>query len=479
MLRTFLYTIGLLAVAMLATSPAAASFGDASDASMFSTLAGLAGVGIVAFGMACTTEIGAALRRGGCGNAPSPRGWSRIDQPDATRAAPNLVVQTRWQGAGSASRKGKDSRVEDAYIKSIAIRGNVLFTTGATNSLVTAHLMRSIFYNIKLKDCTGHSFFDGGIDGRDIVDDCYYRHGRLPQALPGVVGVNLGAGSHTVAIDLEIPLGYRAVGQDPREGLIPLATLQTADLDAFSFQCRSVLPSPGGVAVPGFTSIDSFTRPDGTAGLEIWAEIAWIPRREDGVPYWIDAPWMLRNYVLQGNDVALNSDDRKHIYAHVRYRAEDTFGSPNGVTGQQLASLIDNMQCEVGGLPVFQPASLRTIDLAVRSAELKAEGVTSFGDSADALGLAPLTLPAEAGVTTPDVYMQPWRASDDAPAGPYLINMQTQPATSTRFLHRTVGCVNAERAKTILAAMSCGCAVNVLTANGQQEPGTPVMIKKA
>ncbi len=467
-----LFTFALLA---LGADPALASFGDAAAAGAadpsWLTWGGMA---LAALGMACSTEIGAALRSGGCGVAPSGRVPVTIDTPDATRAAPNLVVQTKW-GSYAASRRGRDSRIEDAYVKTIFIRGNVLFTTGATNAAVSAHMMRSIFQNIILKDVSGHSYIGGGLDGRSIVDDCYYRHGRLTKALTGAVAANLGAAQHTRDISLEIPLGYRGVGQDPREGLIPIAALQTADMDAFSFQLRSVLPT----APNGWTSIDSFTRPDGTAGLTIDAEIVWIPRRPDGVPYWIDAPWMLRNYVLQGNDIVLNAADRKHIYAHIRYNAEDTFGSPGGTTGQMLASLIDQMQIEVGGLQVFSPGSLRTIDLAVRGTQLKEEGTTSFGDSADALGLANLVLPAENAVTTPDVYSLQWAASDQAPSGPVLFKMQTQPATSTRFLHRTVGCVSADRAQKILSAMSCGCAVNVLTANGQQEPGAPVMLSKA
>lgn len=421
--------------------------------------------------MSCpSAEIGAALRGGGCGPATAPRNWVRVDALDSSRVMMGTPAQVRW-----VSLSAKDAMGRFGYIKSLAIRGNVVFTAGATNDAVSAHMLRSCIHQIDLMDVSGHKYY-AALDGRDIIDDHYYRHGRLPYALAGSIAANLGAAAgYTRQMDIEFALVSRAVGANPLDGLIPIAALQQAPAEAFQFVPRTAFASsPAGITITGYT------RPDAVAGLEVWAEVVYLASLpgSPGVPPTIDAPWMLRNYTLQGQDQVLEGEKRKTNYAHIRYRDEDLFGSPSGITGQNLASLIDGMTVEVGGQTYL--SALRTLDLVDRGNALRREGVTGFADSADALGLPNLTLPQEASVTHPEVYVLPWRSSEDAPAGPIPVRFATQPATSTRWLHRMTGCDNADRAQEIKAAMGCGCAVRVIpnSQNGSVDGSLPKVLTK-
>lgn len=469
-MRYLLFVISAIAaIGLLTFDPvsAHAAFGDAGAS--WAGWAGAAGLGAAALGACVGTELGAALRLGGCGKATMPRNWVRVDAMDSSRTVLGQMTQVRW-----AALNAKDPMGRFGYIKSLAIKGNVVITAGATNDAVSAYALRGLFGDIDLMDLTGHKYF-AALDGRDLVDDHYYRHGRLPSALPGAILANVGAGSISRQIDTEIALVSRAVGASHVEGLIPIAALQTASMEAFQFSLRSAIPgSPAGLTVTGFT------KPDGVAGLEIWAEVVYIagnPGSPD-VPPVIDAPWVLRNYTLQGQDQKLDHETRKHSYAVIRYRNTDTFNSPGGTTGQNLAGVIASLTAEVGGQTFL--SALSATDIFVRNGALKREGVTGFGDSAEALGLNDLVLPAEPATIVGDVMVLPFRPTEDAPSGPVIVHMGTQPCTDTRWLHRAVGCDRADRVDAIKAAMQCECPVRVFTntPNGSVDGALPKFLTK-
>lgn len=437
---------------------ASTHLGGVGLAALLATCGLALGACMTAPGNCGAPELGTALgQSSSCGNAPVPRDWHLIDQMTKARGvSPGGTPYVNFNGWPA-----QDSLFRYCHVKSIKISGSVNLTTDGANAAVTAYQMRSLLQQFFLSDAGGH-FYLAAIDGRTIVDDFWLRGAyRLPQPLDGAVPAALPAGVHRFRIDIELALVARFPGASPTEGIISLAALQqTNGSQGMRFTCaQGIAGNPAGIQLgdnPGNPANVVFVRDDGQEGLDVWIEYVYTDQ-----PI-IDAPWSLREYQIAEQSSTLKSPNSKTEYAAVRYFPEDAAL----FAGQQLAAGIDNVTLQVGGMMFGQQ---RAIDMVRRQAFLE----ISAPESAAALGLANLALPAEPGVTEPYLMICPARPRETAPAGAIVYNFSTQPATFTRFIHRTCDCDTGERAGRILDAIKCGASTCLQPSNPLTAGGTP------
>lgn len=404
--------------------------------------------------MACSPNLGHALARG-CPAMPLQRDWRHVEAIDSTRAAPGREVFVNFKAIAP-----QDSRGRHAHVRSLRIAGKVRVTAGANNDAVSAHRMRGIFQQIKLSDHSGWDYLFG-LDGRSIIDDSYFRGGRFRMQGPlgGSIAANVGAGNVDRDIELVIDLVGQAPGASPVEGLILLASLQAADSQAFRFRLASVLPG-----TPAGLTVASFLRNDGTAGLDVWADVVYL---DEAI---VESRWGLREYTKTEKSGQLDHPDARHEYIVARYFAEDS-------GGQNAVASIDGVSLQVGGMAAL--AGARQIDLTERQSFL----VESEPGSSANLGLTSLDIPTESGLAA--LILLPPRPREHAPAGPVAYRFTTQPAANTRFLHRFALCDDGERAMKILReATTSPCEVGQLVGGtfvrGIHDPTAPkVFVPKA
>ncbi len=392
----------------------------------------------MADGAVCDTSI--------CVPMPRDRDWVLVDQLDSTTGAPNKLVNVDW-GVDDRDPAGRYG-----HVRGLKICGFVVLTSDGANAAVSAYTLRGLFSQIILTDALGHEYWQNA-DGRNIVDDFWRRHMRLPYPLDGAVPALLPAGDHTFCIDLEFSLASRAQGGNPLERILNIAALQKAGSTSFQFRLANT-----GATIPGNPAgltVKEFRRDDGQLGLDIKADVVYTDKLI------ADAPWGVRDYT----DTEVNhwlKYSGKHEYAIVRHLIEDNNNS--GTTGQQEAGLIDNLSVRVGkGIAVD---SLKLSDLRRRDLELQ----RSFPESAVALGLANLMEPAEPGVTDPSRTFLPLRPREYAPAGRVTFKMD-RPGNFTRFLHAFVDCDTSDRINKLKQAASCSVSGCMQIVNGQMVQG--------
>lgn len=393
----------------------------------------------MADGSVCDTSI--------CVPMPRDRDWVLVDQLDQTTGAPNKLVSADWSGMDDRDAVGRFG-----HIRGLKICGFVVLTSNGANAAVSAYTLRGLFSQIILSDALGHEYWQNA-DGRNIVDDFFRRHMRLPYPLDGAVAAGLPAGDHTFCIDLEFSLSSRAQGGNPLERILSIAALQKGGAEALQFRLANT-----GATIPGNPAgllVKEFRRDDGQLGLDIKADVVYTDKLI------ADAPWGVRDYQLTEVNTQLKYSG-KHEYVIARHLIEDN--NQSGTTGQQEAGLIDNLSVRVGkGIAVD---SLKLSDLRRRDLELQ----RSFPDSAVSMGLPLLFEPADVGVTDPSRVFLPTRPREYAPAGKVTFKMD-RPGTFTRFLHSWVECDTQDRVEKLKQAARCSASGCMQIVNGQLVQG--------
>lgn len=411
--------------------------------------------------------VGPAMRSCGiCPPAPPTSNWVLVDRMDSSRAFPGSTVQVRLGNVPAVDSMGRN-----AHIRGFMIEGFGRFTTVDDNVAITAYQLRSLYQAMYLQDVTGWNYWNA-IDGRNILDDHYFRWWQnlnfpyiqfgtqgpqRPTVTADVTGTATGIPADTTPgtanydISLYCPLSRpRGVEGSPLEGMIPLASLQRAGLDAFRFRLGT---APLGT-VTGNTLVE-FRQRDGTSvGLTVWADVVYL----DG--FVIDAPYQLDSYTLTELSGVLRNPERTTEYAWIRHYPED---APGGTTGQGAVRDLSGISLTIGGFLQFGGFTFTDfLTRQLKEAMSVADGALSRNNAAQELPMLNSSGLALAGM------LQGIRSRESAAKGPLNFTYQSRSTGAyTRYLHRTVSCHTEDRGAQLADALDCDpCAVVGTKANG-------------
>lgn len=308
--------------------------------------------------MSCSSVVSAAMAA--C-QPCAPRAQSQdlylVDRITGSRATIGTRVDV---DLSTAPEKTLDGRFW--HIRGIVLLCTAGYTVGATNGLALARTLRAIWQSIRLTDVTGHVYLPD-IDGRDLLDDTFFRHGArvgypstqagdqviasnfLPPG-PDITNdygfsANAGAGSNVQrSVSLYVPFTSPL---DPLSGLIPVSALKRADGGALSFNIRSDIPSsPSNLTLTGvFNAL-------GAAGIDVMLDLVALDGLVDG------GAWGVDSYVLQSATGKLRHEDEATEYAYLRFRAAgDNFGGTTDATYGYEAQCadVDIFSVKVAGTP--------------------------------------------------------------------------------------------------------------------------------
>lgn len=309
--------------------------------------------------MSCRSIVDAALAQCmGCPpKGPSSPDWFLVDRVTGSRATLGSRVDVDLSTAPERTLDGKYMHVRGIYLYATATYTLADASTGA----VLARALRGLWQSIRLTDVTGHTYLPD-IDGRDLLDDQYFRFGQRlqwpttqagDQVIAGNdsptgpditndygIAANLGAGTQTRAVGLYIP--FTTPHLDPLSGLIPVSALKNADGGALSFNLRSTIPGS-----PTDVSLTSIANTVGAAGLDVFLDLVPLDALVDG------GAWGFDSYLLQSASGKLRHEDQATEYAMLRFRTDDNFGGTNDATygyeGQ--ATDVDVFNLTVAGAP--------------------------------------------------------------------------------------------------------------------------------
>jgi len=405
-------------------------------------------------GLTCGVQsIAAAMRScGACVAAPPVRNWLRADRMDSDRASPGNEVVVRYDGLPAIDSLGRHAHVRGIYF---AARG--VFTLDAGNTAVSAYNLRTLWRAMFLQDSTGWQYWSA-IEGRNILDDSYFRHWarvQLPFLQAGVQDVptptivedagipgGVGPGETTVDLSLYAPLVTLGRGGNPISGLIPLATLQRAASGGIRFRIGESSDLPQAVGV----TFDSLERLDGSPGMDVWLDVVYLPALV------IPEMWQLDEYSQPEQNLVLHNPDRKTSLAVIRYYPEDA----PALAGQSLVQDMDGVTLQIAGYTVM--GGLMIDDFFTRQmlfAGSERDGALVRNNAAQELplfdGLGPT-----AGILLPFAYPRA------AAAGDVAVQYATRTPPLTRYLHRTIACHTKKRAERIIRDAKCdpcGCGI--------------------
>ena len=371
--------------------------------------------------MACGQGMGAMASpcKAGCGMSGPARNVILADRVSSSRYANGQVVTVQLKGI-----QPKDAQGRIAHVVGFEIRGDFDITVpGATNGAITGYDMLSCVKEFFLKGAGGWAYLNGGIDGRDLLDDMYTRNWQWSNAMALPSDLSTNAGAATYARDLH--LFYPFTRLDPfnpsMRGAIPLAALQ-ARSDAFRFT----------VANGTFATNPTDAPFDGFSRLDVWLHVVYLP----GV--WIDPGWQLESYTMADQSGILRHADRRHEYISIRPHTEDSY----------TLSGYDGVTIEAAG---------NVIASALATSELVEKNDTGFVTDLS-VDLPTWGYSTEGVTDAPGGYMVVNRSKSikAAPAGPVSFNFASRSDSSTRWLHRTVPCHGDSVGKPTLRAVT-GC----------------------
>jgi len=421
-------------------------------------------------------KLGAALRTARQCKAQSPaRNSIRADVVDDTRCRPGMTVLANFNGVPVTDSQGRFAHVRGITIKCLA-----RFDITGPNQPLTAYQIRALFQALTLQDAMGTQYYAQNVDGRDILDDQFFRNWRNGNQFPLHFGVQ-GFPFPTITTDngvaaaapvgeiraqasLTIPLTrVTEKGRRRSEGVIPLALLQRYGIGAFQFRVGTAVPGDTAFPVSPNVNFLGFMMPDGTTqGLEIWLDVVYL----DGMV--IDAPWNLAGYFLTEQNGILQYPDLMTEYAWIRYRPEDTGGmlSPP-VNGQTLAALYDGVSLTSTGFALMNGfTNLQVQERGLDFYASEPDGAWMDGSAQEDL---PLVAPGLNALLPTALCMVPVNDRANAPAGPLAYSFQNRVPQNTRFLHRTVSCHTVNRTNAALDALGLNnCrAVKGIRADGR------------
>jgi len=415
--------------------------------------------------MGCSVEesLNEALKAcGACVSTGAQRNWQLLQRADQTYAAPNNPTTMVL----SASPVDAQGRV--AHVRAIAFVGQVNVTTQAGNTAVSAYNLRGAVYRqLQLQDITGWNFIQG-FDARTVLDEIFFRHygkragifgrehsaGLAGQPRMPTIGQDEGVPSlgvlTTANYDCSLVWPFTRLDAEgnPLEGLVTLASLQQAIAGGglqLRFGATADLPgSPAGVAINGYV------RYDGSAGIDLWGDIVYLPAVV------ADEPWNISHGVMQQQDGNLPFADRRWEMVALRYLPEDAAG----MAGQALAQQCTGLTFTVGKNTFM--SGMTNLDASTRMALFY--GSSPYGGAVT--DNAALDLPLWGGGANQNpgqplaLLVLPFAPRELAAAGTLSVLASTRTPTFWRWLARTVKCPDgpfvAARAAAIYRAAQCG-----------------------
>lgn len=428
-------------------------------------------------------DLGAALRScQTCPPAPPTRNIILADRVDASRCQPGMLVGVRLDGIPMTDSKGRFAHVRGIFFSAKA-HFAITADSEANSDAVLAYQIRALFGNLCLQDNCGHYYWQA-IDGRDVLDDVWFRHwsqqtvGYLHYGVQGAQAPNIvadnglaayAANQADVEVDASMHIPLVTYGGSPFEGLIPLGLLQRGGYQSLRFRVEPTLPAQSnstGTAAPAAptgVAFDHFTRPDGSEGMDIWLDIVYLPSLV------IDARWNVNTYPLPDMQGLLQNPQDTTEYAIIRYHSEDSAQSTEQtpVYAQQLAQSYDGITLEVAGFSVMD--GLQAQDAATRMGLFYA----TAPNGAWARDNAAQDLPMWEGGAFADpsaalcIVLLPMRQRATAPSGPVNFRYANRTCAFTRYLHRTVACHDTARAQKVARTLRCSPCEAIYPVDGQ------------
>ena len=439
--------------------------------------------------MACPPNVAQALsvaQKSGCAPLGPSRMMLLMDRVASSRCQLGQTVFAQLTGIPERDAAGRIAHVRGFFI---AAQANV--TRGATNDPVSTYQLLGLIKNLFLEDGSGHVFWNN-IDARDVSDDVYFRAGGLVGWLPlhyGAQGAsvpaitntgvaqNAGAGTSSYNLSIYLPtVNPRGMG-NPFEGLIPLRALQAAVNGGLRFTIGNAIPGAGGalgVGAPAGITLNKIVNVDGTDGLQIWADVVYLPDIA------LDAPWTLESYPLTDQNVTLWHPDRLTVHAAIRFHTEDSNQNSVPTYGQKLCNYFTQLAAFAGGMQLFSAMSIA--DMTARTMSFLSTDDQSAIVHNNSTRELPILDPSVALTATP-LYAVPivqYRGRMTSPSGGINVQITGRDGAWTRFLHRTVACHSQGRLDKV--ARDVGRVVGSLTpidakgrATSQQAPRAAYM----
>lgn len=348
---------------------------------------------------------------GGCDPHPPQRGWFRVDQISVSRLAAGSQATVNLR-----SIPARDAQGRYAHVAGIRMFGTYRFVLAdASTSAYSGYQQLTAFQNLYLEDASGWQYW-AGLDGRQIYDDAWIRRRRTPSntgALPADIAANAGAGNVDHVIYLDAPLSRNpwAKGAAALPGTIPLAFLQARGDSALTFVVSgaSLVGAPTDVSGGGFV----------TNSLEVWLDIIYADK------LYVSKPAQLETYVITDLNGNLNRNDRTTDYAAIYGLPEDNGGqylndygaTTVAVAGQTITSAYT---MSASGEMWFRAYAMFLNDPGWQDTS---PSVNSSGS----LRIMPLVM----------------RGMDETGVAAGVISYQyaSRTRTSSRYLHRTIGCL--------------------------------------
>jgi len=430
----------------------------------------------------CPASIAAAIRNcDACPATPPSRGLVLMDRVSESRAQPGMMVQVNTSGP-----LPRDSRGRIAHVRGLLIVASASISVPNLTGKLDAPDVRSVYQAIRLEDTTGHVYLPD-LDGRDLLDDVYFRHGVRRDLLALQTGTEAGSWKPSITVSngisanatgvtvltqvdasLYFPLTTDRPGADPLAGLIPLVALQRRGGNgSFRFKLSTSFPAYGAAAAQ--PTVTGFENGEGFAGLDVYFDIVWLPALAVG------PTWQLDSYTLPDTSGSYNEPDAGTEYLAMRYRIED---APNGqvVSGPTAVGNVGTWTVDVGGETVLPGMSLS--DMKIRQQFFAASDMESATSTATAKQDLPLwangseILPDAGQMTANAMVILPYRQRGSGEAsGRIGYKYASVSGDFFRYLQRTVDCNEAKRVAAFAAAVGCDpCAKATMLDN----TGNPV-----
>ncbi|MCH8198537.1 MAG: hypothetical protein IIA54_00505 [Chloroflexi bacterium] len=358
-----------------------------------------------------------------------------------------------------------DSLGRYAHVRGIYVHAEAEFLLAAANPIVPSYDLRSLWPSIFLRDVTGHTYLSD-IGARTILDDQFFRFGKLLQRAPMTAGVqalglnsgpdqtlddglalNLGVGTEYRDISFYFPL--TGPSKNGMRGLIPLAALQRVSNNALTIRVGTTLEgTPAGITYirPTVNDPVAGTRRN---GFDVWLDVVYTSG------YVVDAPWQLDEYTLTELTGLLLWPERKTEYAWIRYFPVDRAVQD----GQTLVELLNGITLTVAGFAEF--AGLQIDDALFRTMleqQTEWDGAYVRNNASQALPLRNSDSPTTGAAA---LALLAYRDRAACAAGPIEFRYATRTSPAfTRYVHRTVSCDTRDRGEAMEAALQCSpCTV--------------------
>lgn len=407
-----------------------------------------------------------------------------VDRVTGSRATLGGRVDVDLTGAPDKTLDGRVMHVRGVYLNATC----VITAADASTGAILARSLRALWQSITLTDVTGHVYLPT-IDGRDLLDDQYFRFGQRlqwptthagDQVIAGNgnpigpditddygLAANVGAGTYTRSVSLYIP--FTNPRFDPLAGLIPVSALKRADGGALSFNLRSTLAGS-----PTDLALTSIANGVGAAGFDVFLDLVPLDGIVDG------GAWVFDSYTKQSATGRLRHEDKITEYAYLRFRAaDDAFGGTNDATYgyEAQAGDVDTFTLMAAGAPTPMKGWDKRYAL-FRTMERFGSDPGSALARMNAANDLPITKAGAATVILAQELL-PYRPAGFGPAsGQIDYNFGSIGSlTSLRFMHRVKACTSVDRLEAI--ADACQCQVTAampVPARGPATKYSPVLM---